>query len=200
LGRALAQSDVAKPLRWLCHPIPAFTLFNVDMLVWHIPALYNLTLQHQWIHNSEHTLFFFTGLLFWAHVVDPGPIRARLTGLWRMAYVIGAMVTGWLLAIALVLYPTPLYQHYADLIHRPGGISVMDDQQMAGGMMWVLGSISYTIAVLYAFGRWAAPEDFKPVAQTGAPYTPTPPEPAPHAPTPRAPETHQPATRPTVTA
>ena len=51
-------------------------LFNVNMLLWHIPAAYNLTLNHQWIHNCEHALFFFTGLLFWAHVVDPGPLRA----------------------------------------------------------------------------------------------------------------------------
>jgi putative membrane protein len=202
VGRALAQSDVAKPLRWLCHPLPAFALFNVDMLAWHIPLFYNLTLEHQWIHNGEHTLFFFTGLLFWAHVVDPGPIRARLTWPWRMAYVIGAMVTGWILAIALVLYPTPLYPHYADLVSRPGGLSAIEDQQIAGGMMWVLGSISYTVAVLYAFGRWAAPED-PPVAtrtsaQTPTPHIPTPP--TPQIPEPHTPDAHTPVTRPTVTA
>ena len=26
------------------------------MLVWHVPAAYNLTLNHQWIHDAEHAL------------------------------------------------------------------------------------------------------------------------------------------------
>ena len=60
-------------------------------------------------------LFFFTGLLFWARVVDPGPLRPRLVWPARIAYVVGAMVVGWGLAVALVLAPTPLYAHYAAL-------------------------------------------------------------------------------------
>jgi cytochrome c oxidase assembly factor CtaG len=158
LGRKLASGDATKPLRWLARPVPAWTIFNVDMVVWHLPKFYNLTLGHQWVHDGEHTLFFFTGMLFWAHVVDPGPIRARLAWPARTAYVIGAMVVGWMLAIAFVLYPTPLYPHYADLFHRPGGISAIEDQQIAGGMMWVFGSISYTITAIYAFWRWVEPD------------------------------------------
>ena len=158
LGRKLASGNATKPLRWLAHPLPAWTLFNVDMVVWHLPKFYNFTLGHQWVHDCEHTLFFFTGMLFWAHIVDPGPIRARLTWPLRTAYVIGAMVVGWMLAIAFVLYPTPLYPHYADLLHRPGGLSAIDDQQVAGGMMWVFGSISYTVTAIYAFWRWVEPD------------------------------------------
>ncbi len=71
-------------------------------------------------------MFFFTGLLFWARVIDPGPLRPRLVWPVRIAYVVGAMVVGWVLAIALVLVPHPLYAHYAALAHRPGGISRAD--------------------------------------------------------------------------
>ena len=63
-----------------------------------------------------------------------------------------------LLLCAFVLYPTPLYPHYADLFHRPGGISAIEDQQIAGGMMWVFGSISYTVTAIYAFWRWVEPD------------------------------------------
>ena len=91
-------------------------------------------------------MFFFTGLLFWARVIDPGPLRPQLQWPARIAYVVGAMVVGWMLAITLVLVQQPLYRHYALLAHRPGGISALTDQQLAGGMMWVPGSISYTIA------------------------------------------------------
>ncbi len=88
-------------------------------------------------------MFFFTGLLFWARVIDPGPLRPRIAWPARIAYAAGAMVIGWGLAVTLVLMPSPIYPHYAALAHRPGGISALTDQQLAGGVMWVLGSISY---------------------------------------------------------
>jgi putative membrane protein len=68
------------------------------------------------------------------------------------------MIAGWVLAILLVLVKAPLYPHYADLLSRPGGISALDDQQIAGGMMWVPGSVSYSIALLVIFSRWASPD------------------------------------------
>lgn len=165
-GRAIAQAWWTAPLRFLSRPIPAFIMFNGFMLMWHLPALYNATLYHRWIHDLEHTTYFFTGLLFWAHVIDPGPLRAELNWLWRAMYVIGAMVVGWVLAIALVIYPHVLYPYYAHLASRPWGISAIEDQQMGGGMLWVLGSISYTIYILIAFGRWAAPEASIPKPRT----------------------------------
>ena len=76
----------------------------------------------------------------------------------RVAYVVGAMVVGWMLAIALVLAPHPLIPFYAQLTHRPGGISALTVQQLAGGMLWVPGSISYTIAMMLGFFRWLEPE------------------------------------------
>jgi len=68
------------------------------------------------------------------------------------------MIVGWGLAIALVLAPHPLYPHYAALTHRPGGISALTDQQLAAGVMWVLGSLAYGVAVLIGFYRWLEPE------------------------------------------
>jgi cytochrome c oxidase assembly factor CtaG len=105
-------------------------------------------------------MFFFTGLLFWARVVDPGPLRPRLEWLGRVAYVVGGMVVGWILAITLVLVQHPLYAHYAGLAARPGGISALTDQQIAGGVMWVLGSVTFTIAMLVGFYRWLEPESY----------------------------------------
>ena len=107
VGRTLAGASWTAPIRAIAKPVPAFLLFNANMLLWHIPAAYNLTLNHQWIHNCEHALFFFTGLLFWAHVVDPGPLRQRMTWYWRAVYITGAMIAGWVLAILLVLVKQP---------------------------------------------------------------------------------------------
>jgi cytochrome c oxidase assembly factor CtaG len=157
-GRTLARSRAAAPVRALARPLPAWLLFNVTIIAWHLPAAYDATLRSAAIHQLEHAMFFFTGLLFWARVIDPGPLRPRLVWPARIGYAIGAMLVGWGLAIALVLAPHPLYPEYADLAHRPGGISALTDQQLAGGIMWVPGSIAYGIAVLIGFYRWLEPE------------------------------------------
>ncbi len=157
-GRALARSHAAAPLRALARPLPAWLLFNGGILAWHIPGAYDATLSSAAVHQSEHAMFFFAGLLFWARVVDPGPLRPRLEGPARIAYLLGAMVLGWLLAIVLVMAPDPLYSHYAAILHRPGGLSAGTDQQLAGGIMWVPGSIAYSIAAFIAFYRWLEPE------------------------------------------
>jgi putative membrane protein len=162
VGRKLARGRFAAPLRRLARPAPAWLLFNVTILAWHIPAAYDATLRSGAVHQLEHAMFFFCGLLFWARVIDPGPLRPRLIWPARIGYVIGAMVVGWGLAIALVLSPNPLYAHYAALVHRPGGISALTDQQLAAGVMWVPGSIAYGIAVLIGFYRWLEPESTTP--------------------------------------
>lgn len=158
VGRGLALAGWAAPLRRLARPLPAFILFNATIIFWHIPFAYNATLTSNAIHQLEHAMFFFTGLLFWARVIDPGPLRPRLNWGLRVAYVVGAMVIGWVIAITLVIVPQPLYAHYADLATRPGGISALTDQQLAGGVMWVLGSISYTIAAIIGFYHWMEPD------------------------------------------
>lgn len=158
VGRRLARAGWTAPVRALARPLPAWLLFNATIVVWHIPGAYNATLTSQPVHNVEHAMFFFTGLLFWAHVVNPGPLRPRISWVVRVAYVVGAMIVGWVLAIVLVVVPHPLYGHYAALATRPGGISASTDQQLAGGMMWVPGSISYTLAAFLAFWRWLEPD------------------------------------------
>lgn len=157
-GRALARSRWTAPVRAIAQPIPAWLLFNVTLVAWHIPGAYDATLRNGVVHDVEHAMFFFTGLLFWARVIDPGPLRPRIPWLWRIVYVIGAMIVGWVIAITLVIVPHPVYSFYADLAHRPGGISALTDQQMAAGIMWVPGSIAYGIAMMTGVYRWLDPD------------------------------------------
>ncbi len=158
VAHALARARWTAPLRALAHPIPAWLLFNATVIGWHIPAAYDATLTNGLLHACEHAMFFFSGLLFWARVIDPGPLRPRLVWPVRIAFTVGAMVVGWVLAITLVVVPHAIYGYYAALQSRPGGISAITDQQLAAGMMWVPGSISYTITFLIGFYRWLEPD------------------------------------------
>jgi cytochrome c oxidase assembly factor CtaG len=158
LGRTLARAPWTAPVRALARPLPAWVLFNAAVIGWHIPAAYDATLTSGVVHACEHAMFFFFGLLFWARVIDPGPLRPRLVWPVRIAFTVGAMVVGWVLAITLVVVPHTLYHYYSALQARPGGITAMEDQQIAAGIMWVPGSIAYTITFLVGFYRWLEPD------------------------------------------
>ncbi|MHB1567911.1 MAG: cytochrome c oxidase assembly protein [Solirubrobacteraceae bacterium] len=158
-GHALAQARWTAPIRAIARPIPAFVIYNATIVLWHIPAAYDATLTHSWIHDAEHAMFFFTGLLFWARVIDPGPLRPRLVWPMRLAYVVGAMIVGWVLAIVLAFEPHAIYPFYAHLAQRPGGLTAHADQTIAAGIMWVPGSAAYGITFLIGMYRWLEADD-----------------------------------------
>lgn len=176
LGRPWPRSLRALPLRVrrpvargllafrpLAAPLPAFVLFNGVLLAWHVPALYDLTLRSEPVHVLEHVLFVATGLLFWAHLA-PTSRRPRLSDARRAAYGVGAIGVGWVLAVVLALAHRPLYAPYADLAHRPWGLSALADQHLAAGIMWVPASIPLTIAVFVAAYRFFEPPVHRPAA------------------------------------
>ena len=157
-GRALASSRWTAPVRALTRPWLSWVLYSATLIAWHIPVAYDAALRSQTVHDGEHALFFFTGLLFWAHVVEPGPLRARLSWPVRLGYLLGAMIVGWVLAITLVVVPHPIYSPYVAIVHRPGGISALNDQQIAAGVMWVLGSLPFGVSLFIGLYRWLSPE------------------------------------------
>lgn len=160
-AKGIARGRWATPLRALgglfARPLPAWIAFNVVLVAWHVPALYDSTLSNAAVHDLEHATFLLTGLLFWLQVIDSPPVRARLAYGARAVYLTAALLVSWVLAIVLAFASSPLYGAYAGLPHRPGGLSALADQELAAGMMWVPGSIPFTIAIIWALYRWLEP-------------------------------------------
>jgi cytochrome c oxidase assembly factor CtaG len=165
LGRSLLQGGRAAPLRWswraLGRPVASFVLFSSVLLAWHLPSLFDATLRSETLHALEHTLFFGTAVMFWKQVIDSPPLLASLRAPQRVAYVVAAMVVSWVLAVVLALAPHPLYDFYAHQASRPGGISALADQQIAAGVMWVPGSITFVIVIFVYVHRWLTPPEIR---------------------------------------
>jgi putative membrane protein len=172
VARAVVQGRGWAPVRaaaaLLAGGIASWLAFNVVLVAWHLPAAYDLTLRSPPAHALEHAMFFAVGLLFWTRVVDSPPWRSPLGAPARAAYVGSAMVVGWILAIVFAVAASPLYAAYASEASRPGGISALADQQLAAGVMWVPGSIPFTIALLAIAYRWLEPR------RSGRPAPPLP--------------------------
>jgi putative membrane protein len=143
-GRAVRLRSVG---RRVIRPWPTFLLFNANLLLWHLPAMYDLAVRSEPVHVLEHLTFLVTGCLFWAQVLDSPPFKAPLRDLERVVYLFGGMMASWVLAVVLAFAPSPVYQAYVGSWHRPFGLSALSDQQVAAGLMWVPGSIPFMIAI-----------------------------------------------------
>jgi cytochrome c oxidase assembly factor CtaG len=152
--RVLSQPRLRVVWRGLTGPTAAQVLFVGTLAVWHLPALFDATLRSVPIHTLEHGMFLAAGLLLWSHLVDSPPVRSRLGYPARALHATVATAAGWLLAITLALGSEPVYEGYARLSSRPGGISALADQHLAAGIMWVPGSIPFAVAILFFAYRW----------------------------------------------
>ena len=139
-------------------PLGAWLAFNVNLVLWHIPVMYDLTLRHLAIHALEHTTFLLFGVLLWCQVIDSPPLRSRLRADTRVYYMLASGVVSWILSLVLAFAPSPLYPVYAHIANRPGGISALADQQIAGGVMLGPGSVSLTLFVFIGLYRWLGSE------------------------------------------
>ena len=153
-----ALAGIRKAFAWLSGPIVAWVISSGNLWFWHWPLAYDLTLRNHAVHHLEHALFLGLGILFWAQVIDQHPFRARLGQFKRVAYVFLATIQAWALA-ALLAFATAPYYAYALLRLRPGGISALTDQQYGAGIMWVPGSITYSVVFIACLYLWFREED-----------------------------------------
>lgn len=159
-ARGLAHGDWARPLRaaarLLASPPVGVALFCGTLLVWHVPALFDATLQSGLLHGIEHVTFLAAGFIFWSQLIDSPPLRGRLGYPARALYALIAVAAGTVLTLLLVLASSASYAGYAERVSRPGGISALADQRLAAGIMWVPGSIPFAAAALVFAYRWLA--------------------------------------------
>ena len=157
VARPLFKSARLQPLRrayhWISGPAVVWCLAAGNLWLWHVPALYDLTLRNHFVHHLEHALFLGTSIALWAYLVDQHPFRSPLSALGRATYVFAAMVESWALAAVLSFASAPFYA-YSLLPSRPGGISALTDQQIGGGIMWVPGAVTYSIAFVVFLFQW----------------------------------------------
>lgn len=144
---------VGQGLGALARPVPAFLIATFTLWSWHFPPLYNLTLRDQGVHDLEHFCFLAASTLFWWQMIDQTQFRCRQGYGRRAVYAFCTAVQNHLLAVTIALAPLPIYA-YKNLAQRPGGISALVDQQLAGGFMWVPGMLIYGTAFLICMYKW----------------------------------------------
>ncbi|HZM72092.1 MAG TPA: cytochrome c oxidase assembly protein [Candidatus Polarisedimenticolia bacterium] len=140
-------------LRVVGHPVVAWLAFAGVMWGSHFSALFNAALEEPLVHDLEHGLFLAAGLLFWWPVVGLDPSPHRMSHPARVLYAFLQMPQNSFLAVAILFAETPLYAHYATL-GSPWGITALADQDLAAGIMWLVGDVLFLGAVVGLIAAW----------------------------------------------
>lgn len=145
-------------LAWLTHPVIAFTLYNLTLVVWHIPALYEAALQNEFWHDLEHALFFYTAVLSWWPLLSPVPELPRLSYPAQILYIFLIAIPAGLLSAVLVFSEQVFYPTYA-AAPRLWNLTALADQQAAALVMMIPGKAIYFMALTIIFFIWFNQEE-----------------------------------------
>jgi putative membrane protein len=177
VGPTLRRPGRQRAWRAASAPPVAWTVHAGALWLWHVPALYQRTVEQPWVHALQHASFLSAALLFWWTAFRGRGGRRRAAGvslIYLFTTAVHTSVLGALITFSGVVW-YPVYGERAAL----WGLSPLGDQQLGGLVMWVPGGLAYVAAFLARFDRWMAdePADLPPVARSsGAPpaQRPTP--------------------------
>ncbi len=150
----LGRGRVKRVVHRLARPVPAALMFNGLALLTHWQGLVNLASENGVFHYGVHTAMVATAFLLWIPVCGPFP-ELRIAPVAQMVYLFVTSIVPTVPAGWLVFAEGAVYSVY-DIPDRLWGVSVTNDQQMAGAVMKLGGGVFLWVVITTVFFKWAA--------------------------------------------
>ena len=139
----------------------AWMAFIAIYIGWHDPNLYSLALAYPRLHDVQHLTYFAAAMLYWWHVTNAGPrIHGRFSFPSRLVYLLSAVPVNMVTGLAIAFAKVPMYAYYRT-VPRYFSLSVLDDQRLAGMVMWIFGNMMLIYAALVFVARYISQEERK---------------------------------------
>ena len=151
LGQLAATPPVAGSWRFITGPFVVTVLHALALWIWHLPSWYEATLRSDFIHALQHSSFLFTAALFWWALIH-GRYGRMGYGVAVMYVFVTAAHTGALGAL-IAFSPHLIYPIYAATTARLG-LDPIEDQQLAGIIMWIPAGVLMTTVAVALFAAW----------------------------------------------
>jgi cytochrome c oxidase assembly factor CtaG len=135
----------------LRNPLLVWCLNVAALWAWHLPDMYEAAFRNNLIHAVEHASFFGTAVLFWAVVIDRS--RKALSHGARILFVFTTALQSGALGVLLIFAGEVLYRAHVATAHD-WGLTALEDQQLAGALMWIPPGFVYFIAIAILFVKW----------------------------------------------
>ena len=146
------KSPLAALWKRLTEPVTATLVQAVVMWAWHAPALFDRALDSSGWHIFQHSCFFVSSLLFWWAMLHPQR-RSGGYGVTAACLFVTSLIGGALGAL-MSISQSPWYADYAAMGVTGIGLDPVDDQRLAGLIMWIPGGAVHGLAALASFYKW----------------------------------------------
>jgi cytochrome c oxidase assembly factor CtaG len=155
--REVMTAGWTAPLRavggFLLRPWVSVTVFNVVMVVWHLPGPFDLGERNSAVHIwLVHGSFFAAGVLFWLQFIASPPFRIKMSSVSQAVALLATNCQMWVLAMAMgFLSSTSWYSVYS---HVPGvTLPPFADQQIGAGILWICGDFWAIPTMIFVIRR-----------------------------------------------
>ncbi len=155
LGPFLTWPFLRKVTALLVFPPVSWGIFAFSTIFWHLPKFYELALSSPAWHGIQHASFFWSGVLFWWPIIQPGHTKSRWPLWTKIPYLLFGDIVNTVVSAIFVFSGRLLYPSYEAV--RASSFSAQDDQTVAGLIMWVPGSIVYLIPAFVIAMRLLSP-------------------------------------------
>ena len=152
--RAVRGRRVASMWSAITAPATVWLLHAVALWIWHVPALFDAALESESLHAVQHLTFFWTAALFWWGMAHGRYGRAGYGA--AVVYVFATAVHSGVLGALLTFSPFVWFPLYATTTKAMAafGLTPLEDQQLAGLLMWVPAGMLFIGGGLYFFALW----------------------------------------------
>jgi putative membrane protein len=153
LPPSIAHRAVGPFLRWgfvkwcggfVTRPAVCWFAATFALIGWHVPAVFELALRSDWLHELEHACFFGTGILFWWPVVQPWPSTARWPRWSIPLYLFCATLPCDALSAFLAFCDRVVYPSYISAVN-PWNLLPIEDQELAAALMWTCVTLIFLV-------------------------------------------------------
>jgi cytochrome c oxidase assembly factor CtaG len=144
------ESPIAPAWALLTAPGIAWLLHALALWIWHLPRFYDYAVAHEGVHVVQHLCFFTTAALFWwgLHRGYYGRIGYGAA----VVYVFATVIHSGLLGAVMTFAPRVWFAAYA--APHGGRLSPLEDQQLAGLLMWIPAGLILVAGGLAFFAAW----------------------------------------------
>jgi cytochrome c oxidase assembly factor CtaG len=143
--------------RLLPGPLAAAVAFNLIWLGWHVPVLFDAAHANSAARLAEYATYLGAGIAFWLQLIGSRPYRPAAAPLRRAALLVGTVIASTILGMVLVFGSGVLYPVYAGHAHQV--MTVLDDQQLAGAVLWMGMLPPMIIAAVALILQWLGDEE-----------------------------------------
>lgn len=162
LPRWMADATIGRPavariLRPLVHPVPAFIILNTAMIAIHWPSVVEAMLTSKLAHFAVHAGLFVAAFLAWMPVRSPATALPPMRPPMQMLYLFFHSILPTIPASFLTFSSVALYPAYGDAA-LDWGLTPVDDQTIAGIIMKLIGGLLLWTAIAIIWFRWVSKE------------------------------------------